>query len=90
MAFINPVAMAFIAKHYPEQVVGRICGMAQGIGMFAGTAGVTLGATALHVTGHYQMSITIVVVVGVFGCLCALGMNKPKTAERRIGAGVKA
>jgi len=90
MAFINPVAMAFIAKYYPEQVVGRICGMAQGIGMFAGTAGVTLGATALHVTGHYQMSITIVVVVGVFGCLCALGMNKPKTAERKIGASIKA
>jgi len=88
MAMINPVLMAFFAKNYPEHVVGRICGTAQGISMFAGTAGVAAGASALHVTGHYQWPINIVVILGLIGAVAALGMGK--LADRKIGASIQA
>jgi len=88
MAVINPVLMAFFAKNYPEQVVGRICGTAQGISMFAGTAGVAAGASALHVTGHYQWPINIVVILGIIGAIAAFGMRKP--GEVKVASQIEA
>jgi len=76
-SFLTPVSMAFIAKNYPESITGKLGGFAQGLGMFGGTLGVSMGATALHVTNMYQLPITIIVVVAIVGCLCALGQNPP-------------
>ncbi|MBP2655088.1 MAG: hypothetical protein H6Q73_2657 [Firmicutes bacterium] len=78
LAMLTPVSMAFFAKNYPENITGKLGSVAQGLSMFGGTIGVTLGATALHTTGMYQMPINIVVIVAVIGFLFAFGMNPPK------------
>ena len=82
LAMLTPVSMAFIAKNYPEHITGKLGGLAQGLSMFGGTAGVAAGATALHMTNAYQMPINIVIIVGILGCLFALGQNPPKFFQR--------
>jgi MFS family permease len=78
MAWVNPQVMAFVAKNYPEQITGKVGGLILGIGIFGGTAGVAAGSTALHTTGFYLVSITIVSVVAIVGGIVTLGLNPPK------------
>jgi MFS family permease len=78
MAWVNPQVMAFVAKNYPEQITGKVGGLIMGIGIFGGTAGVAAGSTALHTTGLYLVSITIVSVVAIVGGIVTLGLNPPK------------
>jgi cadmium resistance protein CadD (predicted permease) len=47
------------------------------MGQFIGSAGVMLGAFALHMTGNYHASITIVSLVGVVGVISALFLKMP-------------
>ncbi|MBP2650517.1 MAG: hypothetical protein H6Q74_1342 [Firmicutes bacterium] len=85
LSVLMPVSNAFIAKNYPENVTGRLGGLAQGINMFAGTVGVSAGATALHMTGMYQMPINIIVFVAIIGCILAFGLNAPKVFATKQG-----
>jgi MFS family permease len=85
LAFLMPVSSAFIAKNYPEHISGRLGGLAQGLNMFGGTLGVTVGATALHITAMYQMSINIIIVVAIIGCFFSLGQNPPKAFVKSSG-----
>jgi len=78
MGWVNPQVMAFISKNYPAHITGKVGGMTLGIGIFGGTAGVIAGSTALHITGLYQMSISIVSVVAILGFIVALNLNPPK------------
>jgi MFS family permease len=78
MAQINPQIYAFIAKNYPEHLTGKLGGFVTGIGIFGGTAGVAAGATALHMTGMYVMSINIVMLVAVVGIFSALALKQMK------------
>jgi MFS family permease len=78
MALVNPQIYAFIAKNYPEHLTGKLGGLVTGIGIFGGTAGVAAGATALHVTGMYMLSINIVMLVAMVGILSALALNQLK------------
>ncbi|MBP2654031.1 MAG: rane protein, major facilitator superfamily [Firmicutes bacterium] len=82
-ALLTPPSIAFIARNYPEHITGKLGGMAQGIGIFGGTAGVFAGAYALHSTGFYYASLYIVVVISIIGCIFALGQNPPKIFSRR-------
>jgi len=85
LAVIMPVSNAFIAKNYPRHITGRLGGLAQGLNMFGGTLGVSAGATALHITEMYQMSINIIIVVAIIGCFFALGQNPPTTFVKNSG-----
>jgi MFS family permease len=80
-SFVNPLCMAFIAKNYPQHITGKLGGLAMGIGIFGGTAGVTAGATALHATGLYQMSINIMCGICFIGFLISIGLNPKKIRE---------
>lgn len=77
-AWCIPPSVAFIARNYPEHLTGKLGGLAQGIGIFGGTAGAFSGAYAIHATGFYDASIYIIVVIAILGCLSALGLNPPK------------
>lgn len=81
-ALVNPTTFAFIAKYYPEHVTGRIGGLTQGIGILGGTGGVFAGAYALHTTGLYFLSLTIVIVIGIIGMIFALGLKPVKVFTR--------
>lgn len=77
LSFVNPQAFGFIAKYYPTHIVGKLGGMAMGIGVFGSTAGVAAGAYFLHSTKLYNMSIIIVSTVCIVGVISALFLNKP-------------
>jgi len=77
-AWVVPIVFAFIALHYPAHIAGKLVGMWFGIGLFGGTVGVIVGATALHSTGNYHASIIIVGVVALIGLILTLFLKPPK------------
>ncbi len=77
-AFVVPQAIGFLARNYPKNITGKLGGLAWGIGIFGGAAGVAAGARALHVTGLYQMSINIMVSICVVGFFVGLFLRKKK------------
>jgi MFS family permease len=77
-AWVVPNVFAFISKHYPAHIAGKLQGSWFGIGQFGGALGVAVGATALHKTGNYHMSIVIVSVVSVIGVIIAHFLKPPK------------
>ncbi|MBP2653508.1 MAG: transporter transrane protein [Firmicutes bacterium] len=77
-----PATIAFIARNYPEHITGKLGGLAQGIGIFGGTAGVTVGAFALDFSGFYNYSIVAVSLAALVGCACALLQKPPDVFAR--------
>ncbi|MBP2656021.1 MAG: hypothetical protein H6Q73_3590 [Firmicutes bacterium] len=77
-SIVNPQVNAFIAKNYPEHITGKVAGLTMALCGFGATIGVAAGAFALHATGLYQMSINIVVLVGIIGCVVGVALNPPK------------
>jgi MFS family permease len=88
-AWVVPNIFAFISKHYPAHIAGKLQGSWFGIGQFGGAVGVAAGATALHNTGNYRMSIVIVSVVSVIGFIIAQFLKPPKVFSqgRRVEPG---
>jgi MFS family permease len=76
--FIVPMIAAFISMYYPKDIVGKIYGISFGISIFGGTAGVFLGSTFLHYSGHYELSIITVSIVALIGFIVTMGLNRPK------------
>lgn len=67
LGWINATALGWVAKNYPAEITGKLGGMAQGIGIFGGLAGVAAGSAALHATGFYTVSTLIMVGVALVG-----------------------
>lgn len=80
-AWINPNALAYIAKNYPKEITGKLGGLTMGIGIIGGTAGVAAGAAALHTTGNYRLSIIIMCAVGLLGAMVGLTLRQPKPTK---------
>ncbi len=78
LGWINASALGWIAKNYPAQITGKLGGMAQGIGIFGGLAGVAAGSAALHATGFYVVSTWIMVGVALVGVVVAFFMQTHK------------
>lgn len=78
LGWINATALGWIAKNYPAEITGKLGGMAQGIGIFGGLAGVAAGSAALHATGFYVVSTLIMVAVAVVGVGVAFFMQTHK------------
>jgi MFS family permease len=78
MGMPNAINMSFIANNYPEHITGSVGGFTMGLGIFGGSIGVAAGSTALHITGMYNVSIIIVVIVAVIGAIAGFGINPPK------------
>jgi len=88
-AWVVPNVFAFIALHYPAHIAGKLSGMWFGIGLFGGTIGVILGATALHSTGNYHVSILIVGTMAIIGFILATFLKPPKVFSMTEGEVVK-
>ena len=78
LAWVVPNILAFITKHYPAHIAGKLVGMWMGLGLFGGTFGILGGATALRKTGNYHASIVIVSVFGVIGLILSQFLKPPK------------
>jgi hypothetical protein len=48
------------------------------LSVFGGVGGASAGAYGLHITGLYQISLTIIVVVCVIGAIGTVILNTPK------------
>ena len=70
--------IAFASKHYPAHIAGKLVGMWMGIGLFGGLAGILAGATALHNTGNYHVSIIIVCIIAIIGLIFAQFLKPPR------------
>jgi len=70
-AWVMPSAMAFISINYHHSIVGRVTGLAFGIGLYAGIPGIIVGSSLLTKTGNYHASITLVTCVAVLGAVLA-------------------
>jgi MFS family permease len=81
-SFVIPQALGYIAKHYPRHITGKLGGLAWGIGIFGGAAGVAAGARALHVTGLYQMSINIMVGICIIGFFIGLFLSPKRELQQ--------
>ncbi|MBP1628695.1 MAG: rane protein, major facilitator superfamily [Holophagaceae bacterium] len=75
--WVAPNVMGFASMHFPSHIVGKICGIWMGLGIFGGTVGVVVGATLLHKTGGYQASLSMVALVSLVGFLGTLFLNPP-------------
>lgn len=80
-AWVNPNALAFFAKTYPSNIVGKLGGYAMGLGIFGGSAGVAAGAHALGATNHFTLSIIIMSTVCAFGVVPALFLRQGRSAH---------
>jgi len=78
LGWINASALGWIAKNYPAEITGKLGGMAQGIGIFGGLAGVAAGSAALQATGYYVVSTFIMVGVALGGVVVAFFMQTHK------------
>ncbi|MFT4108703.1 MFS transporter [Propionicimonas sp.] len=78
LGWINATALGWVAKNYPAEITGKLGGMAQGIGIFGGLAGVAAGSAALHATGFYVVSTMIMVGVALVGVVVAFFMQTHK------------
>jgi MFS family permease len=80
-SFVVPQALGYLAKNYPRHITGKLGGLAWGIGIFGGAAGVAAGARALHVTGFYQMSINIMVGICLVGFFIGLFLKTKRDSD---------
>jgi MFS family permease len=80
---VNPTIYGYIAKHYPDSVVGRLGGTATSLAAFGCVLGLAAGSTALHLTGFYTVSNIILAIVIVIAGLSAIFLREPgiKPAE---------
>ena len=70
-AWVMPTCITFISLQYPAHIVGRVTGLLMGFALFAGIPGIIVGATALHATHNYHMSIIIVSTAAITGAIVA-------------------
>jgi MFS family permease len=80
---VNPTIYGYIAKHYPDNAVGRLGGTATGLAAGGSVIGLAAGSTALHITGYYTVSNIILAVVILIAGLAAGFLKEPniKKAE---------
>ena len=82
-AWVIPTSIAFISLNYHPSIIGRLTGLAFGIGLYAGIPGIIVGSIALKVTGNYHTSITIVSTVAILGALLVQFLKPLAHRERR-------
>jgi MFS family permease len=85
-SIVNPTIYGYIAKHYPDNVVGRLGGTATGLAAGGSVIGLAAGSTALHLTGFYTVSNIILAVVILIAGISAGFLKEPgiKPAEEYL------
>lgn len=70
--FVSVGNQCFAVKVFAPNVIGKVSAIWTCVGNFAGSAGVITGSFALHITGNYKMSFTIIAVICVLGLIASL------------------
>jgi len=80
---VNPTIYGYIAKHYPDNVVGRLGGTATSLAAGGSAIGLAAGSGALYLTGYYTVSNIILAIVIVIAGSSAIFLKEPgiKPAE---------
>jgi MFS family permease len=77
MSIIGPQVMTFVAKNYPEPVMGKLGGVLIGGSTVGGVVGAGISAYALHVTRFYNLSIDLFAGASLIGLLAATRLTAP-------------
>jgi MFS family permease len=79
LAMIGPQVMAFVAKNYPQRMMGKIGGSLIGnIATIGGLVGAGIASYSLHLTGYYTATFNIFLAAAVIGFVGGLAMISPK------------
>jgi len=80
-SFVNPTIFAYVAKHYPANIAGRLGGFIMLWFVFGATFGVGIGSYLLSKTGFYWAPMLILAVVTFCGAIAVLFLKPPKGFE---------
>jgi len=86
-AWVMATAIAYISLNYHHSIVGRVTGLAMGIGLYAGIPGIIVGSMALKFTGNYHTSITIVSTIAIVGAI-VVQFLRPLARKAKASAAV--
>lgn len=75
LSVTSPQALTFIAKCYPERIIGKLGGLIAVFSIVGGLAGLAAASVALHVTDRYKVSINLVSIGALIGFAAALGLS---------------
>lgn len=74
--FFNPFVSVgnqiYSVRVFEPNVIGKVSAIWTCVANFAGSIGVMAGSFALHLTGNYKMSFTLVAIVSVIGIVTAI------------------
>lgn len=77
-SFVNPTIFGYIAKNYPDTIVGRLGGFVMFLSVFGATVGLAISSYLLHSTGLYIASMNVLGVVTLFGAIAVWALKPPK------------
>jgi MFS family permease len=78
LSFTSPLIMAFVAKNYPEHIMGKLGGLITLCIIIGSMSGTATGSYALHVTGLYHVPINLLSLGAFLGFLSAIFLKEPK------------
>jgi len=80
-SFVNPTIFAYVAKHYPASIAGRLGGFIMLWFVFGATFGVGIGSYLLSKTGFYWAPMLLLAIVTFCGAIAVLFLKPPKGFE---------
>jgi len=84
LAVTFPLILSFLAREYPEHMMGKLGGAIVGMSIIGGLAGLGGGSYTLHLTGLYDASISLASLGAFLGFLAAGFLKEPKMSGGRI------
>jgi len=78
LALIFPLVLSFLAREYPEHIMGKLGGIIVGMSITGGLAGLGGGVYALHLTNLYNTSINLASLGALMGFVAACFLKKPE------------
>lgn len=78
LSFTCPLIMAFVAKSYPEHIMGKLGGVITVCIIIGSMSGTATGSYALHITGFYHIPINLLSLGAFLGFLFAIFLKEPK------------
>lgn len=80
-SFVNPTIFAYVAKHYPVNIAGRLGGFIMFFVVFGSSVGQGISSYMLSKTGFYWSPMLLLAIVTVCGAIAVLFLKPPEGFE---------
>jgi MFS family permease len=78
VVFMTPSITAFIAMHYPSNLVGSVSGLWFGLGSYGGAAALYIGGLTVSRFGVYNIAISMITAFALLGLLVTFFLKPPR------------